>query len=259
MQMLRAPVCSLLVISLPCAVLVAGCGGEVQEEQPNTNPPPAVGAPNDKPPEPLPAPPVRPPQVKGATFTPAAPTAQDELKVKVDAIDPDSDYVELSYLWLINGRQNPALRRDTVKAGELRKGDEVSVEVTARDQEGNESKFTSPTVTVVNAPPVFSSDPRLLTQLDGYQVEARDPDKELLTYSTSGGPDGLSIDARTGVLKYKGSTSEKGGHYSIVVKVDDGDGGTAEWRLEVDISPGSEAAKASKAAKAKAAEPAPRF
>jgi hypothetical protein len=248
---------------LPLLPLLPACGGEVKEEQPNTNPPPAVGTPNDKPPEPLPAPPVRPPQINGATFTPAKPTAHDEIKVKVDAIDPDSNYVELSYLWLINGRQNPALRRDTVKAGELRKGDELSVEVTARDQEGNESKYTSPAITVVNAPPVFSSDPRLLTKLDGYKVEARDPDKELLTYSVSGGPEGLAIDAGSGTLKYKGTTSEKGGHYSIVVKVDDGDGGTAEWRLEVDISPGSDAVKAAKeaekAGKAKAAEPAPRF
>ena len=93
---------------LPLLHLLSACGGEVKEEQPNTNPPPAVGTPNDKPPEPLPAPPVRPPQINGATFEPAKPTAQDEIKVKVEAVDPDSNYVELSYLWLINGRQNPA-------------------------------------------------------------------------------------------------------------------------------------------------------
>lgn len=250
------------VRALSLLLLLAACSGDVVEAPavaPPPPPPPVDPGLPDGPPQPPPA--QRPPQIRSASFDPPAPTAQQEVRVKVDAIDPDSEFVELEYLWQINGRPNPALRRDRLKAGELRKGDEVSVEITARDLDGNESKMTPPTFKVANAPPVFSSDPRLVSKLDGTKLEARDPDQELLTYSLSGGPEGLTVDGRTGVLRYVGSKDEPGGHYAIVVKVDDGDGGTAEWRLEVDISPGSAAAKEAKAkAKAKAkAEPAPRF
>lgn len=241
------------LLSLP---LLVACTGDVVEAPavaPPPPPPPVDPGLPDGPPQP--APPQRPPQIRSAIFDPPVPTAQQEVRIKVDAIDPDSEFVELEYLWQINGRPNPALRRDRLKAGDLRKGDEVSVEITARDLDGNESKMTPPTFKVANAPPEFTSDPRLVSQIDGTKLEARDPDQELLTYTVSGGPAGLTVDGRTGVLRYVGSKDEPGGHYAIVVKVDDGDGGTAEWRLEADISPGSAAAKAAKA-KAKA-EPAP--
>lgn len=218
-----------------------------------------VGPPPPEPPKPQPEAepqpeegPNRPPKLGKMSFLPAAPKAGDGLRIQVEASDPEGGIVELEYSWLVNGRPASQFRRDNVPAGSFHKGDRVSVEVLARDSEGMEAKDTSAELTIGNSAPMFTADPRDLGGIEGFKVKAEDPDKDMLGYSLSGAPQGMTVDPKTGVLHYKGSAEEPGGHYAVVVKVDDGDGGTAEWRFEVDVSPGSAAKKAEGKAGSKA-------
>ncbi len=57
-----------------------------------------------------------------------------------------------------------------------------------------------------------------------YALQASDPDGDPLTFSATGLPPGLSLDAATGVITGAVAT---GGSYPVVVQVDDGRGGSA--------------------------------
>ena len=76
-----------------------------------------------------------------------------------------------------------------------------------------------------NAPPQWLRDPRNLKKVDGYTVEAVDPDGDPVTYRLEGAPDGMTISTigKAGKISYKGSTTEPGGDYTIKVIAEDSD------------------------------------
>jgi hypothetical protein len=241
----------LLVPLLPIGLLA--CEGDPPPPPPAEAPPPAE----------LVAPPEperggaqnRPPRIGKLAWTPPQPTTRDHLRLQVEATDPDGDPVDLSYQWTINGKEVLHLVRDNVPEDAFEKGDELQATVTATDRDGLTHTLSSPAIVIANSPPTFLTDPGSLTRLDGFVIKAADVDNDPLTFSLSGGPDGMDIDPKAGKLIYKGSADEPGGHYKIVVKAEDPDGAFGEWRFEVDVSPGSEAVKKQKAEAAAAAGP----
>lgn len=198
----------------------------------------------------------RAPTVDRISWEPRVPTTLDHLRLDVKVSDPDpDDFLTTRYQWFRNGEKVFQLVRDNVPAAELKKGDVLEVEVTVQDRDGASSTLRSPEITVGNAVPVFNMDPRAVRKIDGLRVVAEDPDEEPLTFSLQGAPAGMRIDPRTGVLRYEGSKSEKGGHYTIEVRASDPDKSFASWRFEIDVSPGSGSAKpGSKAAKSAGAD-----
>ena len=112
-----------------------------------------------------------------------------------------------------------------------------TVSITATDDKGVSTTETF-TWTVDNVPPVATIALPAQTVQDGLTIVSlptaagfKDPIGLTLTYSATGLPKGLSIDPTTGVisgtLDHDASLQTAGGVYSVVVTVDDGQGGKA--------------------------------
>lgn len=187
----------------------------------------------------------RPPQLGSVTFEPPKPTTLDALRVVATAKDADGDRVDIDYQWFINGRERFEFRDQVLPARAFKKGDVVQVTVTANDGAA-QTERQSAELTIANSVPRFITDPNTLRDIDGFRLEAADEDRDKLTYSLKGAPDGMTIDKDLGVLRYKGTQDEPGGAYKITVIAEDPDGGRAGWTFGIELSPGSAAAKKAK-------------
>ena len=120
------------------------------------------------------------------------------------------------------------------------------VPVTATDESG-ETFTTTLTYTVTNPAPVVDMPIGAMTALDGDIVsiasDISDPDGDVLTYTATGLPAGLSIDPATGEITgtVDNSASQGGpnadGIYMITVTADDGEGETITCLLYTSPSP----------------------
>ena len=90
---------------------------------------------------------------------------------------------------------------------------------------------------IVNAAPVIATDPKKIKSLDGFAIQASDPDGDPLTWTAAGGPPSLTVDA-DGVLHWKGSADDEGGKFTVKVTVADAFEGKATLELPLDIAPG---------------------
>ncbi len=235
----------------------------------------SVGCSDDPPPPPpVDAPPVveapaedtgqggsrnRNPQLTRVNYSPGRPTTADHIRLEVAAEDPDGDTLRYQYQWSINGKEMAHLTRDNIPGSSFDRGDVVVCEVTVEDGKGGSASRKTAEIEIVNSPPVFQTDPRQVRNLDGLQLQASDPDGDKLTFSMRNAPAGMTIDRERGVIRYRGTTQEKGGHYEVVATVDDGVGGTATWTFALDVSAGSAGnnpeASAEAAPEAPAADP----
>ena len=79
----------------------------------------------------------------------------------------------------------------------------------------------------INDPPeITSTEITVATEDDPYtyDVDATDPDGDILTYLLTTSPSGMSIDAPTGLITWTPTNDDVGDH-SVVVTVNDGNGG----------------------------------
>jgi hypothetical protein len=67
-----------------------------------------------------------------------------------------------------------------------------------------------------------------------YSVDATDPDGDALTYSLIVSPEGMTIDAATGVIQWTPSEVQVGTH-DVAVEVSDGRGGTASQSFTIEV------------------------
>lgn len=92
---------------------------------------------------------------------------------------------------------------------------------------------------VSNWPPFIDSDAvTLVEQGDTYEyaVIATDNDGDTLTYALDNAPQGMTIDAASGVIKWQPSDSQVG-DYPVTIEVSDGRGGIATQTFELIVSP----------------------
>jgi len=106
-------ICSLSLIA--ASLCLGGCGGK--EEKKESQPKRAN----------------RPPVVTKVEIMPMAPRAGDTLKAMVQAMDPDGDPLEISYIWEVNGRELEGENDEELRPEVLRPGDRVVVWVTVGD------------------------------------------------------------------------------------------------------------------------------
>ena len=119
------------------------------------------------------------------------------------------------------------------------------IPVTAMDESG-ETFTTTLTYTVANPDPVVDAPIGAMSAADAETVSIAsifsDPDGDVLSYTATGLPAGLSIDPVTGVISgtIESSASQGGpnsdGVYSVSVTADDGEGGTVMDTFEYVIS-----------------------
>jgi RHS repeat-associated protein len=89
-----------------------------------------------------------------------------------------------------------------------------------------------------NSPPEITSTPET-TGTEGvlyeYDVEATDADGDVLTFSLTLFPEGMTIDATTGLITWTPSGTQAGDH-DVTVEVSDGRGGTDTQSFTIDVS-----------------------
>lgn len=78
---------------------------------------------------------------------------------------------------------------------------------------------------LLNQAPIITSDPILNAYYYDeyvYDVEAEDPDGDILTYSLTVSPEGMTIDPDIGVIEWEPEILEQFGLHQVVVEVSDG-------------------------------------
>lgn len=142
----------------------------------------------------------------------------------VNATDPDGDAITYSLT------AAPAGMTINSKSGLIQwmpscvDGCEQAVEVRAGDGSGKWTKQNF-TIEVVNTPdaPIITSTP-VLSGTEGllyeYDVDATDPDGDVLTYSLTVAPDGMVIDSETGLIQWI-PTNQQVGENVVTVQVED--------------------------------------
>ena len=178
----------------------------------------------------------RAPLVETIEMAPGSPTRLDTLVATVKASDPDGQTVTLEYDWLVNGKEVPRARKPQLALGDFVRGDKVVLRVTATDYEDT-TVIDGDEVVIANAAPVIATDPKKIKSLDGFAVQANDPDGDPLTWTAEGGPPSMTVD-KGGVLHWKGSIDDKGGHFTVRVTAADAFEGKATLELPIDIAPG---------------------
>jgi len=154
-----------------------------------------------------------PPRIVSVPFTPEDIHAGADITVKPAAIDPDGDDVGFTYRWMVNGNEidNNA---PVLSAKYFKRGDEVNLTVIPFDREEKGAPFVSAKIVIPNGAPQFLSTPP--KEMSGavyiYKVVAQDPDGDTITYSLDNAPDGMTIDTRTGEIKWPINEKSSGTH-----------------------------------------------
>ena len=180
------------------------------------------------------------PHVVSLNFTQDSYIYSDTIEVEFETFDPDGDATREEILWMVNGKDLISEKGRALRRKNIKKGDEIVVTLLVKD--GVLENQQSVKTVVDNAPPQWLKDPRLLTKVDGYTVEAFDPDGDPVTYRLEGAPDGMII-SNTGRIAYKGSTTEPGGDYTIRVIAEDSENALVQWSFSIQLSPGSDVSK----------------
>ncbi len=154
---------------------------------------------------------------------------QDVLKVSIQ--DKAGEGITWVYEWTKNNQ--PFGRGDSTK--DFKRGDNVAVKIMPFDGE----KYGNPKVLTTE---IKNTTPRVVEDkaatFDGkqlsYQVKAADADGDSLTYSLVEGPQGITIDAKSGVITWP-NVPENQQKLDLKVKISDGHNGEIVYPLTVNF------------------------
>ena len=128
-----------------------------------------------------------PPTVRFVTIVPNPLTLAGPITAHVAADDPDSTEPIKRFQWILNGAPVLGANGFELKPDQVKRGDQVALEVIASDGQVDSAPFRTEPVTVVNTPPIVSrvtveaespeKDNRIVAR-----VEAVDPDRDEIHY-----------------------------------------------------------------------------
>ena len=173
-----------------------------------------------------------PPEISKTRFVPEVFKPGDILAVDVIGKDIDDDKITFIYEWTKN--KEPA-GNDKQIAAPIKRGDKISVKITPFDSEAYGKPLTLQR-DIKNISPIINEHTNF--KFDGktysYQVNATDPDEDTLTYSLKSAPSGMTIDPKTGAIRWNVPPDVKG-KTIFTVSVTDGNGGEATQSLTFEI------------------------
>ncbi len=142
------------------------------------------------------------PFIASVTIDNLQPKTNEALTAAALAYDDNGDPFTLAYQWLRNGIPIPGATDSTLDlsiAGHGDKGDWISVRVIASDVNGDSVPVTA-SVRIVNTPPVLSLPDRTNIELQSIDLAlaTTDADGDVLTYTATGLPPGLTLNPLTG-------------------------------------------------------------
>lgn len=181
----------------------------------------------------------QPPRVDYVDVIPLYPKIGDTIKVTAKATDPDRDEIKLIYQWFKNDESLSETSDSLVLTkDDFKRGDNISLNVIPDDGKAKGSSGLMK-VTIGNSFPEITSSPtygRLETQRFTYQVKAKDPEDDPLTYSLKTAPSGMTIEKTTGLIQWIVPQDFKG-KAEIAIVVSDGHGGEALQSFVFEIVP----------------------
>jgi hypothetical protein len=180
-----------------------------------------------------------PPVVASASLRPVPAFAGDTIRVAAAASDNDNDSVSFEYQWMVNNR-TVANEGDSLNTSGLKKGDGISVMVTPYDGEDRGAPGQSTVVFLSNRPPEITSEPPSSLQQGEfvYQATAKDADGDPVTFGLVNAPEGMTIDPRSGMIRWSPSRDISGRvEMQVRISVDDGDSGVSyqEFSLGLEL------------------------
>jgi len=152
------------------------------------------------------------------------------LRAEASGQDVDGDQVTFTYAWTNNNI--PAGAGSRIE-GTLKRGDFASVTITPFDG----TDYGAVAIVrreIANQRPVIAAHKEFTFQdnVYRYQVKATDADGDTLTYSLDHAEDGMSIDPVAGLITWQAPAEFKG-KKSVTFSVSDGNGGSAQYSVEV--------------------------
>lgn len=179
----------------------------------------------------------QPPLIRAMQVDPAPRiTGGTDVKVLVDAVDPEGDEVEIEYRWFVNENEVD-FEGSVFSTMALAKGDTVRVEALASDGRVESAPMSSPLLTVASGFPRIVSRPEA-PGADGvfrYQLEVeRAEGAESLRYSLAEAPAGMRVSSARGVVEWEPRPDQAGLH-PVEIVVEDSDGSEARQRFELTI------------------------
>ena len=179
-----------------------------------------------------------PPVASSVVLRPVPAFVGDVIKAMGTASDRDNDTVTFEYQWMVNNSTVPN-QTDSLDTSGLKKRDGISVMATPYDGEERGAPVQSSVVFLSNRNPDIVSAPSSNMQggVYTYQVIAKDSDGDQLTYGLVTAPEGMTIDARSGLIRWEPRVGSGSVEMTVKVSVDDGDGGMAyqEFRLTLEL------------------------
>ncbi len=174
-----------------------------------------------------------PPVIRSVRFIHADVKAGTGLGVEVESHDADGDAVQFEIAWSKNGEPAGSGSRLTTP---LKRGDKVTVTVTPFD--GKErGKSATLSREILNTPPAIEGQEQFQVSDNAvtFHVRASDADGDPLTYSLKDAPASMSIDRKTGFVRWVTSPGMTG-KVPFTVIVSDGSGGESTARFTVTIA-----------------------
>ncbi len=162
-----------------------------------------------------------PPVMGNSNILPERPKVNSTLTAQVKATDADNDIVSFTYKWTLNGK---FAGKESFLEADFKRDDLITVDVTPFDRDDS-GKGIRLSTRIYNAVPVVSeTEPSFDGKHYKYQIDATDPDHDMLTYKLKKGPDGMNLDANTGLVTWEVKPEDEGRH-EVEVSVVDGNGG----------------------------------
>ena len=173
------------------------------------------------------------PEIRGIRFVGGDGRPGNTLGVETEGNDADGDPVEFEIVWQKNGQPAGTGNRLTAP---VKRGDNVKVTVTPFD--GMErGKSATLSREILNTPPAIEGQEQFQVSDNAvtFHVTASDADGDPLTYSLKDAPAGMSIDRKTGMVRWVTSPGTTG-KVPFTVIVSDGSGGESTARFTVTIA-----------------------
>ena len=149
-------------------------------------------------------------------------TVRHDIVAKPRAKDIDDDEIEFHYTWRVNGARSSA-DGSTLPKSKFRRGDWIDLTVVASDGSTSSEPLVSKPFEVTNAAPAITSTPGDFDEQGAlqYQVVIEDPDDEDgFEYRLLEGPEGMRIDAASGLVSWQPSRQQAGNHPARIEVVD---------------------------------------
>jgi hypothetical protein len=173
------------------------------------------------------------PEIRSVRFVPGEGRPGNTLGVETEGHDADGDAVQFEIAWSRNGEPAGGGNRLTAP---VKRGDKIAVTITPFDGVAR-GRSASLSREILNSPPVIEGQERFQVGDNEvtFHVRASDPDGDPLTYSLKEAPAGMSIDRKTGGVRWVTSPGTVG-KVPFTVIVSDGAGGESTARFTVTVA-----------------------